>query len=197
MRNPFLRLALILAMAVFGPATALADAADFIRTTGQRAIESLAGNDLSSDERENRFRSLFREAFDVDSIARFAVGRYWRLLPDGQQEEYLALFETYVVKAYARRLSEYSGEQLEVIQLREVSPGHHLVLSEIAVPQRQPVRVNWHVKDDGDGFKITDVVVEGVSMSVTQRDEFLGVIRNSGGRVEALLRALRKKTGAS
>jgi len=119
-----------------GPAT-------FISKVGQEAINSLTGRQLSDEEREDRFRKILNRSFKVDLIARFTLGRYWRLATEQQKKEYARLFEDFI---------------------------------------------------DGS-YMIVDVLVEGVSMAITQRDEFAAIINQSGGKVEGLLTALRQKTG--
>ena len=109
-----------------------ADKADeFIRDVGQRAIASLQQADLSSAEREAQFRRIFNESFDVKLLARFSLGIYWRRSTKSQQQEYVRLFENFVVKAYATRFSGYSGEKFKVGTIRELKGGDKLVASEI------------------------------------------------------------------
>ena len=166
---------------------------EFIRTIGKEAIESLTAKDLTESERQRRFRKLLNRAFDMRTIARFTLGRYWRLASKKQREEYVALFEDFIVQAYASRFGKYSGETFKVGRVRVVNDRDRLVESEIERNGQPPVRIHWRVRGNGK-YKIVDVVVEGVSMGITQRDEFAAVIRNNGGKIEGLLTALRKKT---
>jgi len=178
-----------------GAGGATAEPADaFIRTMGNEAIRSLTGAALSAEQREARFREILTRAFDMPTIARFTMGRYWRIATAAQRREYIELFEEFVVGAYAARFKDYSGERVEVGQVREINEREKLVASEIVRPGQPTIAVHWRVRAD-DGYKIIDVMVEGVSMGITQRDEFAAVIRASGGKVEGLLAALRRKTG--
>jgi len=171
-----------------------ADKADeFIRDVGQRAIASLQEAGLSSAEREAQFRKIFNESFDVKLLARFSLGVYWRRSTKSQQQEYVRLFENFVVKAYATRFSGYSGEKFKVGTIRQLKGGDKLVASEIILRDGRTVPVHWRVRDR-KGHLIVDVLVEGISMAITQRDEFSSIISQNGGRVDGLLIALRNRT---
>jgi phospholipid transport system substrate-binding protein len=192
------RILLILATILVVPAAQPAAAAEspkaLVEMLGDKAIRSLTGN-VQREERESRFRTLLREGFDVPAIGRFTLGRYWRQASPAQQQEYLTLFEKFIVQAYAARFAEYSGEQFKVTGERADGDAT-VVQSEVAKPGAQPAKVDWRVAQTGGQPKIVDVVVEGVSMAVTQRSEFASVIQRNGGNVEGLLKALRQKTGS-
>ncbi len=175
------------------PAAAAADAAAMITDLGNRALEVLA-KPVGARQREARFRELFHEDFDVPTIARFVLGRYWRLATPEQQQEFVSLFDTYTTFTYSNRLSQYRGETLKVTGSRS-EPDGWLVTSFILHTNGSPqARVDWRLTWTDGTYKITDVIVEGISMAVTQRSEFAAVIRRHGGQVEGLLTLLRQKT---
>ena len=176
-----------------GPARAVGPA-EFIRNIGQEAIDSLTDRDVSLAERQRRFRRILQRACDIPAIARFTLGRYWRIASKQQRQEYVELFEDFIVQSYAVRFKDYNGESFEVGEVREVGRKDKLVITEIAQTKGPPIRVSWRVRGN-DAYRIVDVVVEGISMGITQRDEFASVIRKHGGKIEGLLAALRKKTG--
>lgn len=199
-RSPVLALSAI-ALVVFvyaSPVQAAAkDAENFIRSMGNKAFASLSEEGISNDERTQRFKALLEEAFDLPRIARFTLGRYWRVATDDEKKEYVSLFEKFVIQAYANRFQDLSGKTFNVLQSRDISASQTLVLSEIIIPNQPAVKINWRVRSKNEKHKITDVMVEGISMSVTQRDEFVSVIRQTGGKVAGLIRALRKKTSSN
>jgi phospholipid transport system substrate-binding protein len=160
---------------------------------GDRALASLSEEALDDKERIERFRSLLSESFDLERIARFTLGRYWRTASDTEKTEFIELFEKFVIQSYSTRFQDLSGKKLNVIKSRELSASQVLVLSEIISPGKPPVKINWRIRSDYETYKIVDVTVEGISMSITQRDEFGAVIRQTGGRVGGLIRALRRK----
>ncbi len=179
-----------------GRAAAAADPAAVITNLGNQALEVL-GNNVDPKLRVARFRQLFSEDFDVPGIARFVLGRYWRVATEPQQQEFVKLFADYIALAYSNRLVEYSGETLRVTGSRP-APDGSVVSSEIVRPNgAPPAKVDWVLTPHDGAYKISDVVVEGVSMAVTQRSEFASVIQRNGGQVQGLITALRQKTEAA
>ena len=186
---------LFLVLVYSAPAQA-ATPEDFVKNMGDKAFASLSEPGLTPEERTKRFRDLLNQAFDLPRIARFTLGRYWRTATDEEQQEFVKLFEEFVIQTYARRFQDMSGKKLNVLNAREISAAQALVLSEIQIPGKPSVKINWRIRSKEDVHKIVDVMVEGISMSVTQRDEFSAVIRQTGGKVGGLIEALRRKTSS-
>jgi len=179
------------------PARAASDPASFINDLGTRAIAVLSSA-RPEKERENGFRALFDTGFDVQGIARFALGRNWQTASEAQRAEFTTLFSTYMIHVYVVRFSEFTGLAFKVTGARPDGDDGSLVSSQMgASGGTSPVNVGWRVASAGGGFKITDVVVEGVSMAITQRQEFASVIQRGGGDLEVLLKLLRDKTRPS
>ena len=203
MRRRFLLL-MGLAVGFSGAATLPAQAEDisgeaqgFVQQLGDRAIQTISEKDLSEGGRKDRFRSMFLDAFDVPAIGQFVLGRYWRTATDTQKSEFLKLFQNMVVQTYASRFSEYSGETFKVASARSLGDDQALVTANVIRPQSpgQPIKVEWRVLKTGGKLKIVDVIVEGVSMSTTQQQEFASVIQRSGNGVDGLLATLRERFG--
>ena len=196
MRRPAAIGMLVLGMLCFAaPRDAAAqDARTFVSTLGQQAIQVL-GPSVPQARRLARFRTLFHDDFDLPSIGRFVLGRYWRIATPQERQEFLGLFQEYIVRAYSARLGQYAGEPFRVTGTRPNGDGT-VVTSQIVLSGGSPVQVDWYLAALGGRFKITDVYVGGVSMAVTQRDEFASVIQRSGGRVAGLLDQLRQKLAA-
>jgi phospholipid transport system substrate-binding protein len=177
------------------PAKAADDAAAFIAGLGEKTL-ALLNQKLPPDQLEPKFREILHEGFDVEQISRFVLGPYWRSADDAQKKEFVKLFEDYIVKAYSIRFSEYTGEQFKITGSRPEGDNSSLVTSQILRPgNAPPVRVDWRVNKTPTGYKIGDVVVENVSMMLTQKQEFASIIQRNGGQLEALLKMLREKTG--
>ncbi|MHA1598258.1 MAG: MlaC/ttg2D family ABC transporter substrate-binding protein [Alphaproteobacteria bacterium] len=122
------------------------------------------------------------------------LGRYWKKASKQEQTEYMNLFEDLLVVTYVDRFSKYSGENLKVKKSTASGAKDIVVFSEIVrLNNAAPLNVDWRVRARDEGFKIIDVMVEGVSMGQTQRSEFASVIRQNGGKVEGLLVELRKR----
>jgi phospholipid transport system substrate-binding protein len=178
------------------PPADAADPAAVITSLGNEALKVL-GKNVDPNLRVARFRELFREDFDVPGIARFVLGRYWRLATPAQQQEYVTLFTDYIALVYADRLAEYAGATLRVTGSRP-APDGELVSTEIIRGTGQaPAHVDWMLTPQNGTYKISDVIVDGVSMSVTQRSEFASVIQRHGGQVQGLITALRQKIASS
>ncbi len=170
-------------------------AKNFVRALANDAIQLMGRKDMASAERVPKFRELFTRGFDVEAIGRFVLGRYWRDATEAEQKEYLKLFEDLIIATYAGRFSEYSGETLTMLDTKHDDDRFVLVASQInRTGGNPPIRLDWRITENNGTFKIVDVVVEAVSMSVTQRSEFASVIQRGGGKISSLLAALRDKT---
>ncbi|MFM8681976.1 MAG: phospholipid-binding protein MlaC [Alphaproteobacteria bacterium] len=173
------------------------DAGSFVTTLAQGAIDQLAAPNLSEGERDTRFRKLFLDGFDVPLIARFVLGRYWRQATEAERAEYLRLFDELVVQSYARRVNEFNTARLRVLSVSRPNEDNDVIVAvEGSMASKPPVRLDVRVRQGSSAYKVIDVSIEGVSMAVTQRDEFSSVIQRGGGKVEALLASLRGKVGA-
>jgi phospholipid transport system substrate-binding protein len=178
-------------------ARAQTDPGRFVVDLAQRAIDGLSAPGQTDAERVTRFRALFEEGFDVPLIARFVLGRYWRTASEAQRAEYVTLFDELVAQTYARRFGEFPGARISVLSVtRPNEDGDQIVAVDGAMPGKPPVRLDVRVRPKDGKPKIIDVAIEGVSMAITQRDEFAAVIQRGGGEVEALLVNLRTKVGA-
>jgi len=179
---------------VAAPNAALAaDANVFMSEMWNRAVEVL-GKKVPVTERLTRFRQLFQADFDGPGIARFVLGRYWRSASEEEQQEFLKLFEDYVVFVYGTRLSNFNGETFKVKGSRPEGNGVVVATDLISPSGEAPIKVDWRLVTDKGAFKINDVVIEGISMLVTQRSEFASVIQRHGGQVGGLLELMRERT---
>jgi phospholipid transport system substrate-binding protein len=187
---------LVIGLSGRGPALAAGsnDPEQFVQGLGNKAIAQLAGHDIPETEERSRFRALLNENFDLNAIGRFTVGRaFWASATPEQQKDFLSLYETQVTNAYARRFRDYAGEQLRVTGQHKESDSDTLVDSEISRPAGNPVPVQWRVRSEAGGLKIADVVIAGISMAVTDRQQFSAVIERGGGTIQALIDALKSQ----
>ncbi len=184
-----------------GPAAAAPDSGDpkataFMNELWNHAI-ALLNKKTPMAERQARFRELFHRDFDSPGIARFVLGRYWRTASPEEQKEFLKLFEDYVVYVYTARLSDFQGEQFKINGARP-DRDSVIVSTDVITPGApQPLKVDWRLVNDDGAYKISDVIVEGVSMLVTQRSEFASVIQRHGGQVQGLINLMRQKTASA
>ena len=174
------------------------DSGAFVKALGDRAINLLTQSKVSDEQQETRFRLLLREGFAVDKIGRFVLGKYRRKATSEELDEFLKLFEDYIVSLYSSAFRNYSGETFAVSRVVKTRSARDTMVVTHINPETDPnpTKVVFQVRNSEDVYKILDVKIQGVSMIVTQRDEFTGFIRNNGGKVSALITALRKKTEA-
>ena len=175
-----------------------AEAKAFVEDMAVKAIAELTVSDLDKDKRRRRFREMMHEYFAFKGIAKWVLGRYWRRATEVERKEYLKLFEQLMVAVYTERFERYSGETLSV-ERAEVRGGKDvLVHSRLLRPNGlKPIEVAWRVRADGHVYRVVDIMVEGLSMGLTQREEFASFIRQNNGRVQSLLIELRKRIEAA
>ncbi len=169
----------------------LEGAKGFIDSMAQRGIGFLGNEGLSEEQRAAEFRKLLNSSFDMATIGRFALGTNWKAATPAQQGEYQKLFKEMIVATYSRRFSDYKGQALEITGAR--ADGTDVIVSSAIVPtDGQKVKVDWRVRNKGS-YKVVDIMVEGVSMALTQRSDFASTIQRGGGSVEVLLEHLRQQ----
>jgi phospholipid transport system substrate-binding protein len=173
-----------------------ADATAFMNQLWTRAVEVL-NTKADQSVRLIRFRQLFHDEFDCPGIARFVLGRYWRTASEEEQREFVKLFEDYVVFVYTARLGNFGGETFKVRGSRSDGDGVIVSTDVLSRGGNTPLKIDWRLVTDNGVYKINDVIVEGISMSVTQRSEFASVVQRSGGGVSGLLALMREKTASA
>ncbi len=170
-----------------------AGAEAFVDGMAREGINFLGDPALSAEQREQKFRALLERSYDMQTIGKFALGNYWKSATPAQQSEYQKLFKEMVIAVYSKRFGDYKGEALVVETSRPEGKYDVLVTSKIVPPSGEKIQVDWRVRNKGGVYKVVDVVVEGVSMAVTQRNDFSSVIQRGGGNIEVLLDHLRKR----
>jgi phospholipid transport system substrate-binding protein len=177
------------------PAQADTTPTAFVQTLADQALDILKNTSLSDQARKDAFSKLFTTGFDVQTIGRFVLGQYWRTATPAQQSDYLKYFEQYIVAVYADRFSAYKGSV--TFKATASQPTGTDTTTVNSVIDRgagaPPVNVGWVVVNHGGTYKIIDVVVENLSMRLTQRDEFSSVIEHGGGNVQSLIDTLKQK----
>lgn len=181
-----------LALVAANPVQA-ATADQFIREVGTETLKALGDRSLTTEKREGLVRNLLTNHLDMDAVGRFCLGRYSRNITPEQKKEYDALFEDYLTKVYAQLLSQYNGETLDVRDGTKAAGSETVVESQINRQNGPPIRVEWKTHEKDGKPRVTDVIVEGVSMAFTQRQQFESVIQNNGGKIDALFAAMKKQ----
>ena len=169
------------------------EATELIEQLGTETLGLLTDKEMARDEQQREVRRLLKKGFAVNTISRFVLGRYWRVSTETQQTEYQTLFVEYVIDYLVANLGRYSGQTFQVVGERTDGPRGAIVESRVNSPDGAPVTVHWRVRGTSNGPKIVDVVVEGVSLALTQRAEFASVIQRKGGSVDGLIEELELK----
>lgn len=186
--------AALLAASLAAPARAQVapqDAADFIQRAGVQLATTIGGAG-SVDEKRRRIAPFMAEVVDVEGVARFVLGRFWRLATPEQQRTYVGLFNQVLANSIAGRLGEYRGADAVKVTVGRPDPRPEgvLVPTTIVRPNNQPVNVTWLVTEAGGKPKVADVIAEGMSLRLAQRSDYSAYIQRNNNDVGALIRAL-------
>ena len=177
-------------------AQASADPGAFIGEVSRKAITELApAAQATDDQRAAKLKPLLERYFDMPSIARYILGSYWRRATLEERTEFTAVLTDFLALSYGKRFASYTGHEMDIGRVRDEGEGRSVVFSIVKLPNGEPARVDWTVDRAGDGYKISDVKVEGLSLADTHRQEFASVISKNGGSVAALIELLKKKVG--
>jgi phospholipid transport system substrate-binding protein len=186
-------LALLAAGAPVAPALAAGEATAVVTDFGDHMLQMLNDPQVSPAERQKRFGALLDKDFDFATIGRFVLGRYWNTATDQEKREFAPVFRDYVVQSYSVRFGEFGGASFKVTGERPESQLSTMVSTTVMQKNNQtPAKVDWRVTNVS-GPKITEVIVDGISMSLTHRQEFASLIERSGGGVGGLIAQLKAK----
>lgn len=176
-------------------ATQADDAKAMVQNMATEAITILGNDEQTQEDKINAFTVLLSRDVDLDFVARFVLGRYWRTVQQDRLADYADIYGTYLIRANASRLSAYSGEKIEVVSAIEEKAGRYIVKSVVRQNSgAEDINIDWRVRDRGDqGLKIVDIMIEGISMALTQRDEFKAVMQRSPKDIEPLIDIMQKK----
>src|SRR5205085_3123310 len=162
----------------------------FIDTLGSQGLEVIRSSTTLA-QKAQYFHQVLHQDFDLPGISRFVLGPYWRVASPAQQQEFPILFENYTVRVDGQRFAQYGDETFRVTGSR-TNPAGVIVTSQILRPQGAPVEIDWQLGIRDGRYKITDVIIAGVSMALSHRSEFAEIIQRGGGQVAALLAAMRQ-----
>jgi phospholipid transport system substrate-binding protein len=195
-RRHFLTFAALAALVPLSVRAQVADkAAAFVKSTGDRLVAVVNGPGTTAAKR-TQMSQIINTDVDVDGIARFCLGRYWRTATPEQQKQYLSLFHEVLVTNITSKLGEYQGVTF--------SMGHSKPQDEEAVvsttvvrPNNPPTAVDWIIANPTTEPKIIDVVAEGTSLRLTQRQDYASYLTHNNGSVDALIAAMKNQVSQS
>lgn len=152
-----------------------------------RLLDILGGNGPLESKRD-AFRGVLTRDTAVEDIARIAIGRIWRAMPDEQRDRYRVAFIDYLTDTYSKRFAEFSGETITIGDATDAGKSGILVASTVvSADGRRRITVEWRVIERNGGPKVLDVYVEGASLLITQKSEFEAILERNGDDVDALI----------
>ena len=168
----------------------------FVEKLGKQVVEKVSNTEITEQERYNNFKTLYLSSFDNYYISRFVLGRYWKTIDKGIQKQFVDSFNNYIVATYAPKFKGWEGTFKAVESLFENN--YYNVKMDILNKDGPTLKMMWKIYiNKNEEFKILDVNIDGVSMLVTQRAEFLSVIKNHPNGVKGLIDAMDKKKAGS
>ena len=194
-RRSLLLSAFVLLAGIIGGAPRSLAAADdpvnFVSELGSRTLAAMGNGDTAAAK-----QGRFRQYFDVEACARSALGPYWLKATAPQRQEFVELYEDYVVIGNSAHLGALGSESFKVLGSHP-DKGKVIVTSRIQIAGAAPVRVDWLLNPTDRGYKVTDLIVNGISMASAQHSDLVSVIQRNNGQMPALLVALREKNASN
>jgi len=163
----------------------------FVQSTVNRAAKTLGGG-LTKEERIEKLKEIAKDTVDITGIGFYSLGKHRKNLSKEELENYKIVFEAYFLKSFSSRLAEYSNPEIEVNSKNIINANYTIVSSTlIATDSRPEVKIEWRVyTKDPDNLLIRDLIIEGLSLARTQKEEFSSIINSNDGKIEALLKNL-------
>jgi len=163
----------------------------FIQSTVNRAAKTLGGN-LSKEARIKKLKEIADDTVDIKGIGFYSLGAYRKNLNSEQLKKYQEVFREYFLKSFSSRLAEYSNPEIEVNSKKKINENYTIVSSTLVSTDSRPeVAIQWRVyTKDPNNFLIRDLIIEGLSLARTQKEEFSSIINSNDGNIEALLKNL-------
>ena len=163
----------------------------FVQSTVNRAAKTLSGNHTKA-ERIVKLKEIARDNVDIKGIGFYSLGAYRKNLSADQLKRYHEVFSEYFLKSFSSRLAEYSNPEIEVNSKKKINENYTMVSSTLVSTNSRPeVKIEWRVyTKNPDNLLIRDLIIEGLSLARTQKEEFSSIINSNDGNIEALLQSL-------
>ena len=165
----------------------------FVQSTVNRASQILSKN-ISKEEKINQLKSIAKETVDIRGVGFYSLGSVRKNLNDSQKIQYSKLFEDYFLKSFSSRLAEYTNPEIEVNNKKVLNKNYTIVNSLlVGTSERPEVRIDWRVyTKDPESPLIRDLIIEGLSLARTQKEEFSSIIQSNNESIDALFDNLKK-----
>ena len=165
----------------------------FVQSTVNRASEILAKN-ISQEEKINKLKVIAKETVDIQGVGFYSLGSARKNLSEKERIRYLQLFEDYFLKSFSSRLSEYTNPEIDVISKNVLSENYTIVNSVLkGTSERPEIKIDWRIytKNQGNPL-IRDLIIEGLSLARTQKEEFASILNSNNGDINSLFKTLEE-----
>ena len=169
----------------------IARATAFVDRAGQDLVNTINDPRLNQTQRRDKVASILRNAIDIEGTGRFILGRYVRQASPAELQDYLKMFDEIIIRNLSSRFGEYRGVKFSLGRSQQRTEEDALVSTQVERPNTAAFTLDWRVADINGQPKVVDVIAEGTSLRLTTRSEYAAVIQRNGGRVAALLDAMR------
>ena len=168
------------------------DSEIFVQSTVNRASKIL-GEDISKEKKMEELQNIAKETVDIKGIGFYTLGAIRKTLNDNDKKMYTALFEQYFLKSFSSRLAEYSNPEIEVTSQEKINEKYTIVSSTlVATKERPEVKIDWRIyTKNPEKPLIRDLIIEGLSLARTQKEEFNSIIQSNDGDINALFASLK------
>jgi len=165
----------------------------FVQSTVNRASEVLAKN-ISKEDKINELKLIAKDTVDIRGIGFYTLGSFRKNLSENQKNEYLDLFEDYFLKSFSSRLSEYTNPKIEVQNKKVLSKNYTIVNSLlVGTSERPEVKIDWRIyTKNPNNPLIRDLIIEGLSLVRTQKEEFASILNSNDGEINSLFKVLEE-----
>ena len=165
----------------------------FIQSTVNRAAETLGGG-LAKEERIEKLKEIAKDTVDITGIGFYSLGSHRKNLTKEQLKNYKNVFKAYFLKSFSSRLAEYSNPEIEVNSKNIINANYTIVSSTLVATDTRPeVKIEWRVyTKDPDNLLIRDLIIEGLSLARTQKEEFSSILNSNDGNIDVLFKTLEK-----
>ncbi len=165
----------------------------FVQSTVNRASKILS-DDISKDQKIEELKKIAKETVDIIGIGFYTLGSTRKNLDESEKKKYADLFEKYFLKSFANRLAEYTNPEIDVYAKEKLNEKYTIVNSLLkATDQRPEVKIDWRIytKNPSNPL-IRDLIIEGLSLARTQREEFSSILNSNDGDINALFKTLEE-----
>jgi len=163
----------------------------FVQSTVNRAAETLGGN-LTKEERVEKLKNIALETVDIDAIGFYSLGAHRKNITEKQKNKYKKVFTEYFLKSFSSRLAEYSNPEINVTSKKKINENYTMVSSTLISTESRPeVKIEWRVyTKNPDNLLIRDLIIEGLSLARTQKEEFSSILNSNDGKIDFLIENL-------